>query len=125
MSWEIILVEEVHEWYVALLTTDQISAALVAAALNVLEQEGSVLGRPLVDKIKGSQFHHLKELRPGSSGASEIRILFAFDPDRRAVLLVAGDKSGDWTRWYERSVPIAEDRLMRWIAGDYEEGIGG
>jgi hypothetical protein len=54
-----------------------------------------------------------------------VRILFAFDPVRRAVLLVAGDKSGDWSGWYERSVPLAEDRLRRWIAGDYQEDIGG
>src|SRR4051794_36140715 len=54
------------------------------------------LGRPIVDRIQGSRVHHLKELRPGSAGASEIRILFPFDPATRAVLLVAGDKAGDW-----------------------------
>ncbi len=59
--------------------------------------------------------HHLKELRPGSSGASEIRILFAFDPTTRAVLLVAGDKAGDWKRWYVRAVPLAEHRYEQWI----------
>lgn len=58
-----------------------------------------MLGRPLVDRITGSRIHNLKELRPGSSASSEIRILFVFDPERRAVLLVAGDKAGDWRRW--------------------------
>jgi len=51
-----------------------------------------------VDRITGSELHNLKELRPGSAGKTEIRILFIFDPQRQAVLLVAGDKSGNWAR---------------------------
>jgi hypothetical protein len=41
----------------------------------------------------------MKELRPGSSGISEIRILFAFDPKRKAVMLFAGDKQKQWNKW--------------------------
>jgi len=41
-----------------------------------------------------------KELRPGSAGRSEIRILYIFDPRRDAVLLVVGDKAGQWDAWY-------------------------
>ncbi|MER7212286.1 type II toxin-antitoxin system RelE/ParE family toxin [Streptosporangium sp. NPDC000239] len=52
----------------------------------------------------------MKEPRPGSSKGSEIRILFAFDPVRRAVLLVAGDKAGNRQRWYDTNVPPAEKR---------------
>lgn len=52
----------------------------------------------------------MKELRPGSSGSSEVRILFAFDPRRRAILLLAGDKQGAWSRWYAKNLPIADDR---------------
>jgi hypothetical protein len=62
----------------------------------------------LVDRIKGSSIHNMKELRPGSSGATEMRILFAFDPWRSSVLLVAGDKSGRWSEWYRKAVPRAE-----------------
>jgi hypothetical protein len=49
-----------------------------------------------------------QELRPGSRGRSEIRILFVFDPWRSAILLVAGDKAGNWTKWYARMIPRAE-----------------
>jgi len=42
----------------------------------------------------------MKELRPGSAGRSEIRVLFVFDPWQQIVLLVAGDKAGDWRGWY-------------------------
>ncbi len=60
--------------------------------------------------------HHLKELRPGSSGSGEIRIVFAFDPVRRAVLLVAGDKAGNWQRWYDINIPLAEERYQAHLA---------
>jgi hypothetical protein len=50
-----------------------------------------------------------KELRPPSTGRSEIRILFCFDPWRSAILLIAGDKSGQWSRWYRDPVPEAEE----------------
>jgi hypothetical protein len=53
----------------------------------------------------------MKELRPGSAGRSEIRIMFAFDPERHAILLVAGDKARRWQRWYRRAISIADDRF--------------
>jgi hypothetical protein len=59
----------------------------------------------------------MKELRPGSAGRSEIRILFAFDPERKAILLVAGDKAGDWQRWYDRNIAVADGRYDRWLRG--------
>lgn len=52
----------------------------------------------------------MKELRPGSSGSSEIRLIFAFDPRREAIVLVAGDNSGAWTQWYREAIPLADDR---------------
>jgi len=59
--------------------------------------------------------HNLKELRPGSAGSSQVRILFAFDPQRRAVLLVAGDKAGRWNRWYDQAIPLAERRYQEYL----------
>lgn len=53
----------------------------------------------------------MKELRPGSTGRTEIRALFAFDKKRQAILLVGGDKSDDWRGWYDRNIPIADDRF--------------
>jgi hypothetical protein len=65
----------------------------------------------LVDTIKGSRHANMKELRPGSTGRTEIRVLFAFDRERMAFLLVGGDKSDNWTTWYELNIPIADDRF--------------
>jgi hypothetical protein len=105
VSWEIILVPEVHDWYLAL---DEISASLVRDSVELLAERGPAL-------------HNLKELRPGSAGHTEIRILFIFDPQRRAVLLVAGDKTGQWARWYRDAIKLAEDRYARFLATPPEE----
>ena len=93
---------------------DESTLRQVYADLLVLEREGPSLGRPLVDRVKGSKLHHLKELRVTSCGSPVIRILFAFDPKRQAVLLLAGDKSqaesskAKWNGWYAINVPKAE-----------------
>ena len=115
MAWSVVLAEEVADWFLALAAGDQATAAQVQAAIDVLAEYGPGLGRPLVDRIKGSTIHNMKELRPGSSGASEVRVLFVFDPDRQAVLLVAGDKAGNWQGWYRKAIPTAERRHQRWI----------
>ncbi|GAC1381839.1 MAG: hypothetical protein NVSMB48_10710 [Marmoricola sp.] len=81
----------------------------VIAALELLEEIGPGLGRPLVDTVTASRHKNMKELRPGSAGRSEIRILFAFDPQRRGICLVAGDKQGKWDKWYRTNIPIADD----------------
>jgi hypothetical protein len=78
----------------------------VTAAVNVLQRGGPSLGRPLVDTIKQSRHKNMKELIPP---ASDIRVLFAFDPRRAAILLIGGDKSGEWSTWYDRMVPVADD----------------
>jgi len=63
----------------------------------------------------------MKELRPPSSGRSEIRILFVFDPWRSAVLLVAGDKSGQWNRWHREAIPEAEQLYATYLKERQEE----
>ena len=77
MSWEIILVPEVHDWF---MTLDEISASLVRDSVELLADRGPALGHPAVDRITSSQLHNLKELRPGSAGKTEIRILFYLRP---------------------------------------------
>jgi len=96
---------------------DPVTADLVEQAIDMLAERGPTLGRPLVDRIKGSKHHNMKELRPASAGASEVRILFAFDPERQAVLLTAGDKAGDWKGWYVRNIPLADLRFSQHLAG--------
>lgn len=79
----------------------------VLTAVKRLEESGPMLGRPFVDRISGSRFHNLKELRPSGS-ARYIRILFIFDPVQQAVFLTAGNKEGQWKKWYRVNIPRAE-----------------
>ena len=78
----------------------------ILANLEVLKTMGPNLGRPRVDHIKGSTHQNMKELRVQFKG-DPVRILFAFDPDRRAVLLLGGAKTGD-DRWYRKNIPLAD-----------------
>lgn len=100
--------ELIEDWLDSL---DDRSVEQVIAAIRVLEERGPNLGRPLVDTVTASRHRNMKELRPGSSGRSELRVLFAFDSARQAILLVAGDKSGNWQRWYKKNIPVADDLL--------------
>jgi hypothetical protein len=106
--WEVYLTDDVNDWLDDLLAKDPDSHHQVVYAVEALAEGGPNLGRPLVDRIKGSSVHNMKELRPGSTGTSEIRILFAFDPWRSSILLVAGDKAGQWREWYRHAIPRAE-----------------
>lgn len=101
---------------------DPHSANRVMEAIDHLAQAGPGLGRPLVDRVHHSHLSNLKELRPGSAGRSEIRLLFVFDAERQAVILVAGDKTGQWNAWYRENIPIAEDRYERYVNDRKEEG---
>ncbi len=95
-------------------TLDRQAVEAILAGVNVLEQQGPTLGRPLVDTITSSRLKNMKELRPASPGKSEIRILFAFDPARMAIMLIGGDKASGkgkrdkWSGWYRKAVPEAE-----------------
>jgi hypothetical protein len=71
---------------------ENVRTEILASSL-VLKEFGPQLGRPRVDTLKGSRHANMKELR-FSAADGEWRVAFAFDPKRRAILLVAGDKSG-------------------------------
>lgn len=105
--WDVEFDEAVFEWLTGL---EEESFVQVRAAINMLRDRGPQLGRPLVDTVAGSRHKNMKELRPGSAGRSELRILFAFDPARSAILLLGGDKAGRWQDWYRSAIPLADDR---------------
>ncbi|HEY2639901.1 MAG TPA: type II toxin-antitoxin system RelE/ParE family toxin [Streptosporangiaceae bacterium] len=66
-----------------LCTSGPETADLIEDAIDQLAAEGPALGRPLADRVKGSRYHNIKELRPPSSGSTEMRLLFPFDPGAR------------------------------------------
>ncbi len=75
--------------------------------LLVLRETGPSLGRPFVDTVKNSKHKNMKGLRIQNK-LRMFRIFFAFDPERKIVLLIGGDKRGD-KRFYEKMIPIADD----------------
>ena len=104
MTWVILTVPEFDRWFEELDSADR---DRLDAPIRALEAIGPVLGRPYVDTLNASRHANMKELRkPGST----LRVFFAFDPKRRAVLLIGGDKSGE-KAFYERMIPLA-DRLL-------------
>src|SRR5712664_4994630 len=81
------------------------------AHARLLEQFGPLLGRPRVDTLKGSSHANMKELRFDADDGVW-RVAFAFDPKRKAILLVAGDKSGgSEKRFYRQLIAKADERF--------------
>lgn len=124
VAWTVIVVEPCLSWLHELRKTDRATLVQVSKAITVLAEEGPSLGRPLVDTITGSALPNLKELRPGSVGATEVRLLFIFDQRRRAVFLVGGDKSGQWQDWYKAAIPQAEAAYAEHQRSEQEKDEG-
>jgi hypothetical protein len=107
MSWRIVVTDEFTAWFQS---QDQDTQDDIQAALELLAEQGPELKRPVVGKIEGSNLKNMKEVCVGT-----VRILFAFGPNREAVLLVAGDKEGEWNKWYRRNIRLAERLFAEYV----------
>ena len=88
----------------------------IYAVARLLEHSGPQLGRPRVDTLNGSRHANMKEMRFDAADGAW-RLAFAFDPERRAILLVAGDKSGGSSRrFYRALIRKADERFDRHLA---------
>jgi hypothetical protein len=111
MAWNVEHTDEFAQWYQALTEAQQDD---VTAAGLLLMEMGPQLPFPHSSGINGSKHAHMRELRVQSSGRP-LRVFYAFDPRRSAILLIGGDKTGD-RRFYERMVPIADELYDIYIA---------
>ncbi len=102
MAWEIEYTDEFGIWWATLTVKEQ---EAIRATVEVLEKLGPGLGRPHVDTVRGSRHANMKELRPHGG---HNRILFAFNPQRMAILLIGGNKTHRWQAWYDEMIPIAD-----------------
>jgi hypothetical protein len=108
MAWEVEYTDEFEAWWVSLTEEEQIE---LDAKIHLLQQQGPVLPRPHSDVIVTSKHANMKELRGkvvSPRHRAELRVLYAFDPRRAAILLIGGDKTGN-PKWYEAYVPIADE----------------
>jgi hypothetical protein len=100
--------DEFSAWYYELQRMDRVAVAYV---VELLQERGVALGYPYSSKIRGSEI--LRELRVQSRG-QPLRVFYAFDPLRQAILLIGGNKSGD-KRFYKKFVPQAEKLYAEYL----------
>lgn len=115
MVWDVEYTDEFGEWWD---TLDERDRRQVALSVRLLENSGPVLGFPHSSQVRGSRHAHMRELRSQSKGRP-LRVLYAFDPRRKAILLIGGDKTGQ-DDWYSKYVPLADtlyDSHLAEIAG--------
>lgn len=105
--WKIEVTDEFETWWEGLTAEQQ---ELLDQRVRLLAQQGPGLGRPAVDTLSSTTVANLKELR-----ASTLRVIFAFDPRRTAILLLGGDKQGRWKAWYQKAIPAAERLYVRHV----------
>lgn len=108
MIWRVLFREHFTAW---LDEQDKTAKRDVLAMVSLLAKQGPNLVRPYADSVQGSKFSNMKELRV-QTGGHPVRAFFAFDPARQAIILCAGDKSGDEKRFYKVMIPLA-DKLYR------------
>lgn len=121
MGWRTKRTDEFNQWWEMLTATEK---RQVAGSMKKLKEVGPSAGRPLVDTVKGSRHLNMKELRPTRT----IRVFFAFDPQRKAVLLIGGDKAGKTKRFYRQMISKADKiydaHLRRTEKGATSNGAG-
>lgn len=116
--WDVEYTDEFGQWWGLLTEAAQES---IDASVRLLEQMGPQLGFPHSSGVAGSRFPHLRELRVQHQGRP-LRILYAFDPRRSAILLLGGDKTGD-DRWYREQVPVADRLYQAHLEALWKEGL--
>ena len=118
MPWSVEYSDEFEVWWRGLGESEQED---IDAHIHLLEQRGPMLPYPFSSDVKSSRYGERRELRV-QSGGRPIRIFYAFDHRRFAILLIGGDKTGD-DRFYAKMVPLA-DRLYREHLGEIRAEIG-
>lgn len=103
VGWEVEYTEEFAEWWNSLTEQEQ---KKVNTGIHLLEEQGPALGFPYSSDVRLSRHSQMRELRVQAAGRP-LRVLYAFNPQRTAILLLGGDKTGD-NRWYEVNIPIAD-----------------
>jgi hypothetical protein len=104
--WPVATTDDFDDWFAEL---GEDAQAEIIAKVELLKVLGPALRRPHADTLNGSKHANMKELR-ADTAEQVLRIAFAFDPDRSAILLVAGDKSGvSQKRFYKRLIAKADE----------------
>ena len=112
MAWEVITTDEYDSWFFE--QTDD-GQASIQMKVEFLKEYGPHLPRPHADTLKESKLSNLKELRANTE-RNVFRVAFIFDEERKAVLLIGGDKKGkDEKRFYKSLIKQAEEIYRQYL----------
>jgi hypothetical protein len=114
---EVIATDEFSAWFTSL---DEVHVDPVIVAVSKLEINGVALGHPSSSSIKGASFA-LRELRIKSSGHA-LRLFYAFDPRRDAVLIIGGDKTGKNSDDFYKEMVAKSERIWREYLAEQKRG---
>jgi len=112
MQCEVEYTDEFETWWDGLTEEEQLS---VEFYVELLLEKGVTLGAPYSSQIKSSKHGTMRELRVQHQG-KPYRVLYAFNPERNAVLLIGGEKGAMGNRWYDVFVPIADSLFEEHLA---------
>jgi hypothetical protein len=112
MVWEVETTEEYDAWF---MEQDEDEQASIRMKVELLTEYGPHLPRPYADTLKGSKLNNLKELRTQTTD-HVFRVAFLFDEERKAVLLIGGDKKGkNEKRFYQNLIKQAEKIYQQYL----------
>ncbi|MGV3719742.1 MAG: type II toxin-antitoxin system RelE/ParE family toxin [Actinomycetota bacterium] len=114
MPWKIITTPEYRTWAGSLNANDE---RALLQRLELLRMDGPQARRPHFATLTGSRYNNLKEIIVTKPA---LRVIFIFDPEQQAVLLLGGDKSTDYRNWYDIHLPLAEDIYERYLAATHD-----
>jgi len=117
--WEVEYTDEFGEWW-EILNVDEQDA--ITFSVGLLRSEGPSLKFPYSSDVRQSRYSSMRELRSQCKG-QPLRTFYAFDPERKAILLIGGNKTSD-NRFYKKMVPLADkiyDNYLKEIKGEYND----
>jgi hypothetical protein len=118
VAWDVESTDEFGDWWNGLTEAEQ---DRIAATIRLLGTRGPSLPFPFSSGVTGSRHSHMRELRVQSRG-NPLRIFYAFDPRRTAILLIGGDKTGN-DRFYEEYIPRADALYDTYLEELKAEGL--
>lgn len=118
MTREVEYTNEFGDWWASLSDDEQNDTT---AVVELLMEHGPHLRFPYSSGVSGSRHSHMRELRI-QSGGKPLRVFYAFDPRRSAILLIGGDKTGN-ARFYKQYVPLADHLYDDYLEELRQEGL--
>jgi hypothetical protein len=120
MAYEVEVTDQFVTWWETLSENEQEE---LSARVTLLERLGPTMRRPYSGEIEGSEFDPKMKALRCNVGRAYLRVLYIFDPRQTAILLLGGDKTGLWSKWYDQNIPIADELYKEHLTELSNEGL--